>query len=61
MRLSCGHFPKVCQSSAAQKSVVSSLPASTDATILIKGWRSSAWQLARPCPGSEFFRALANV
>ena len=59
MGFSCEHFPKVCQSCAAQKSVIPTLPANTEATILKEGWRSCGWQLARQCPGSEFSRALA--
>ena len=59
MGFSCEHFPKVCQSCAAQKSLIPTLPANTEATILKEGWRSCAWQLARKDPGSEFSRALA--
>ena len=59
MGFSCEHFPKVCQSCAAQKSLIPTLPANTEATILKEGWRSCAWQLARQCPGSVFSRALA--
>jgi hypothetical protein len=59
MRLSCELFPKVCQSCAAQKSLIPTLPANTETTILKEGWRSCAWQRARQCPGSEFSRALA--
>ena len=36
MRLSCEHFPKVRQSCAAQKSVIPTLPANAEATILKK-------------------------
>jgi hypothetical protein len=60
MGFSCEHFPKVCQSCAAQKSLIPTLPANTEATILKKGWRSCAWQLARRRPISEFFRVLAS-
>jgi hypothetical protein len=59
MRLSCEHFPKVRQSCAAQKSVIPTLPANTEATILKKGWRSCAWQVGRKDPGSDSSRALA--
>ena len=50
MGFSCESFPKVCQSCAAQKSPIPTLPASTEATILKEGWRSCAWQLARQEP-----------
>ena len=59
MGFSCEHFPKLCQSCAAQKSLIPTLPANTEATILKEGWRSCAWQLARQRPGSEISRALA--
>ena len=59
MEFSCEQFRKVCQSCAAQKSLIPTLPADTEATILKEGWRSCAGQLARQDPGSDFFRALA--
>lgn len=52
MMLSCEHLPKVCQSCAAQKSLIPTLPANTETTLLNAGWRSCAWQLARKDPGS---------
>lgn len=58
MRFSCEYFPKVCQSCAAQKSLIRTLPANTETTILKEGWRSCAWQLARQCPINVFSRAL---
>ena len=60
MGSSCEYFPKVCQSCAAKKSLIPTLPANAEAPILKEGWRSCAWQLARQCPGSEFSRALAE-
>jgi hypothetical protein len=51
MGFSCESFPKLCQSCAAQKSPIPTLPASTEATILNEGWMSCAWQLIRQCPG----------
>ncbi len=59
MGFSREHFPKVCQSCAIQKSLIPTLPANTEATILEEGWRCCAWQVARKDPGSEFSRALA--
>ena len=59
MGFSCEHFPKVCQSCAAQESLIPTLPANTEATILKEIWRSCGWQLARQDPRSEFSRALA--
>jgi hypothetical protein len=59
MRLSCEHFPKVYQSCAPQKPLISALPANTEAPILKESWRSCAWQLACQDPGSDSFRALA--
>jgi hypothetical protein len=59
MRLSCEHLPKVCPSCGAQKSLIPTLPAKTEATILKEGWRSGAWQLARQRRISESSRALA--
>ena len=52
MMLSCEHLPNVCQSCAAQKSLIPTLPANTETTLLNAGWRSCAWQLARKDPGS---------
>jgi hypothetical protein len=59
MGFSREHFPKVCQSCAIQKSLIPTLPANTEATILEEGWRCCAWQVARKDPGSEISRALA--
>jgi hypothetical protein len=61
MGFSCEHFPKVCPSCAAQKSLIPTLPANTEATILKEGWRCCAWQVARQRPGSDSSRALVNV
>ena len=59
MGFSCEHLPKVCRSCAAQKSLIPTPPANTEATILKEDWRSCAWQLARKDPGIEISRALA--
>ncbi len=61
MGFSCEHFPKVCPSCAAQKSLIPALPASTEATILKEGWRSCAWQLARQRPRRLVSRVLAFI
>ena len=61
MGFSCEHFPKVCQPCAAQKLLIPTLPANTEATILKEGWRSCSWQLARQRPGSEVSRALTRL
>ena len=53
-------LPKFCQSCAARMSLIPTLRTNKEATILKEGWRSSAWQLARQCPGSDSSWALAN-
>jgi hypothetical protein len=52
--------PENLSNCAAQKSLIPTLAANTEATILKEGWRSCAWQVPRQVPGSEFCRALAS-